>query len=99
MKTKVFRVYCFAGKRHERTPETPVKVVTVYLPDAVLDKTPNPKEKAETLARGVLSQEILKDPGFKNGYHFEVALAEVDLSEYGDPNLESTSEGSKAWLN
>jgi hypothetical protein len=96
MKTKVFRVSCFSGERLERTPQTPVKRTTIYFPDNVLGTTPSPKEKAEQWAIEVLR--LRNDPQFKGRCHCDVESAEVDLSEYGTPNLESP-QGSKAWIN
>jgi hypothetical protein len=98
MKTKVFRVNCFAGTLIDKTPQTPVRTVTVYLPESVRGKGPSPEGKAQGLAYEVLKLDILNDPQFKSGCHWEQKSEEVDLSDYGTPNLES-SDGSKVWRN
>jgi hypothetical protein len=98
MNTKVFRVSSFAGLPINRNPQTPVKQAIVYLPEDVLQKTPNPVDKAKFAASQALESEIKKGPQFKDGYHWEVESAEVDLSEYITPNYTS-SDGSKVWLN
>lgn len=97
MKTKVFRVSCFAGIPLDRTPETPVKKVTVYLPDNVRRESPSPEGKAQTLAHEVLKLEIANDHQF-GVCHWVTESTEVDLSDYATPNLES-SNCSKVWRN
>lgn len=97
MNRKVFRVYCIAGPRLDRTPQTPVKKATVDLKDEVLRKGPNPQEKAKYLAMEILKSEIEKDPQLRSGHHWEVKSMEVDLLEYATPNLTTTA--GRAWLN
>lgn len=97
MKRKVFRVYCIAGQRLDRTHQTPIKMATVDLTDEVLQQTPNPQERAKYFALEILKPEIEKDPRFRSGHYLEVKSMEVDLSEYATPNLTSTA--GRAWLN
>jgi hypothetical protein len=96
-KTKVFRVRYFAGDLQSRTPQTPVKIVTVYLPDAVQSSALNPMDSARFFAEQVVGSEVSKDPRFSN-LHFEIEISEVDLSRYAKPTLESSS-GAKVWRN
>jgi len=93
---KVLRVSCIAGIPLSRTAETPVKTVTVYLPDEVRLTSPSPQSKAQQFASEVLRLEIVNEPQFKSGCYWEFESMEVDLANYGTPNLES-SDGSKAW--
>jgi hypothetical protein len=68
----------------------------VYLPDEVRLASPSPQSKAQQFASEVLRLEIVNDPQFKSGCYWEFESMEVDLANYGTPNLES-SDGSKAW--
>ena len=94
-KTKVFRVRYIAGDVQSRTPQTPIKNVTVYLPEAVQRNALNPKDTARYFSDQVIGPKISKDPQFKDLHHFEIEIAEVDLSEYPKLNLEASS-GVKA---
>src|SRR6516225_9768142 len=91
MKTKVLVIHCVAGMPVDRTLHTPLKKVTVYLPEEVNQTTPNPQEKAEQLAHQVLKLEIVNDPQFKGGCYWQTEETEVDLSDYGTPTLESSN--------
>jgi hypothetical protein len=99
MKSEVFRISCIAGMPTDRTAETPVKTVTVYLPDGVRQSNPSPQGKAELLAHAVLDVEITNDSAYRLCY-WTIELTEVDLSdyEYATPNLQS-ADGSKVWRN
>jgi len=95
-KTKVFRVRHFAGASESRTPQTPVKTVTVYLPNAIRPNDLSPVEQARILADKLVGLEVLNDPLFRDQSHYEIETAEADLSEYGKADLELPS-GEKAW--
>ena len=99
MKSEVFRTSCIAGIPTDRTAETPVKTVTVYLPDKVRQSNPSPHGKAELLAHAILDGEITNDSKYRLCY-WTTELTEVDLSnyEYATPNLQS-ADGSKVWRN
>ncbi|MBV8816226.1 MAG: hypothetical protein JO271_17170 [Verrucomicrobia bacterium] len=96
-KTKVFRIRYYAGEIHSRTPQTPEKAVTVYLPNTML-RAERPADIARSLADQLVGSEIRTDPHFRDVHHFEVKMTDGDLSKYGRPDLESP-EGAKAWRN
>jgi hypothetical protein len=100
MKSEVYRVYCTAGMPITRTPESPVKVVTVYFPEDVLRKLSSPEVQAKAIqyAKTLLQEEIVNDPHFKSGCGWGARKELVDLSDYATPNLEAR-DGVKAWLN
>lgn len=100
MNTEVYRVYCTAGTPITRTPETPVKMVTVYFPPDVLLKMSKAEAQTKAIqyANTLLREEVLNDRQFKGGCGWEAKKELVDLSEYATPNLEAR-DGMKAWLN
>ena len=95
--TKVFRVRYYAGDNHSRTPQTPVKAVTVYLPSPLL-RAERPADIARSYADQLVGSEIKTDPRFRDVHHFEVEWTDGDLSKFGRPDREFPG-GAKAWRN